>query len=47
MLAGYDDGPAQLPERCIEKIAGYDEIVLLRDTRFESHCEHHMAPIIG
>jgi len=30
-----------------EEIAGYDEIVLLRDIRFESHCEHHMAPIIG
>ena len=34
-------------ERCFEEIAGYDEIVLLRDIRFESHCEHHVAPIIG
>ena len=33
-------------ERCFEEIAGYDEIVLLRDIRFESHCEHHVAPII-
>jgi GTP cyclohydrolase I len=46
-FAGYDDDPAQLLERCFEEIAGYDEIVLLRDIRFESHCEHHMAPIIG
>jgi GTP cyclohydrolase IA len=46
-FAGYADDPAQLLERCFEEIAGYDEIVLLRDIRFESHCEHHMAPIIG
>ena len=39
--------PTQLLERCFEEIAGYDEIVLLRDIRFESHCEHHVAPIIG
>lgn len=44
---GYDDDPAQLLERCFEEIGGYDEMVLLRDIRFESHCEHHMAPIIG
>jgi GTP cyclohydrolase IA len=44
---GYRDDPAQLLERCFEEIAGYDEMVLLRDIRFESHCEHHMAPIIG
>src|SRR5919108_4807874 len=42
-FAGYHDDPAQLLERCFEEIAGYDEIVLLRDIRFESHCEHHMA----
>src|SRR5579863_9448662 len=46
-FAGYDDDPAHLLDRCFEEIAGYDEIVLLRDIRFESHCEHHMAPIIG
>jgi GTP cyclohydrolase I len=46
-FAGYDEDPAQLLERCFEEIAGYDEIVLLRDIRFESHCEHHMAPVIG
>jgi GTP cyclohydrolase I len=34
-------------KRTFEEVGGYDEIVLLRDIRFESHCEHHMAPIIG
>ena len=46
-FAGYAEQPAQLLERCFEEIAGYDEIVLLRDIHFESHCEHHMASIIG
>jgi GTP cyclohydrolase I len=46
-FAGYKEQPGQLLERCFEEVAGYDEIVLLRDIRFESHCEHHMAPIIG
>jgi GTP cyclohydrolase IA len=46
-FAGYQDDPAQILERCFEEVAGYDEIVLLRDIRFESHCEHHMAAIIG
>jgi GTP cyclohydrolase I len=46
-FAGYADDPAQLLERCFEEVAGYDEIVLLRDIRFESHCEHHMASIVG
>jgi GTP cyclohydrolase I len=46
-FAGYDEEPGKLLERCFEEIAGYDEIVLLRDIRFESHCEHHMAPVIG
>ena len=46
-FAGYNEEPTQLLERCFEEIAGYDEIVLLRDIRFESHCEHHMASIIG
>jgi GTP cyclohydrolase I len=46
-FAGYDEEPALLLERCFEETAGYDEIVLLRDIRFQSHCEHHMAPIIG
>ena len=39
--------PLELLERTFEEVEGYDEMVLLRDIRFESHCEHHMAPIIG
>ncbi|MBL6957457.1 MAG: GTP cyclohydrolase I FolE [Rhodospirillales bacterium] len=46
-FSGYDADPAEILERTFEEIDGYDEIVLLRDIRFESHCEHHMAPIIG
>ncbi|NQW00778.1 MAG: GTP cyclohydrolase I FolE [Rhodospirillales bacterium] len=44
---GYAADPEALLERTFEEVEGYDEIVLLRDIRFESHCEHHMAPIIG
>ena len=44
---GYFASPKSLLERTFEEVEGYDEIVLLRDIRFESHCEHHMAPIIG
>jgi GTP cyclohydrolase I len=46
-FGGYDEDPVQLLHRTFEEISGYDEIVLLKDIRFESHCEHHMAPIIG
>jgi len=46
-FAGYDIDPKQLLERTFEEVEGYDEIVLLRDIRFESHCEHHIMPIIG
>jgi GTP cyclohydrolase I len=46
-FAGYDEDPRDLLARTFEEIAGYDEIVVLRDIRFESHCEHHIAPIIG
>ena len=45
--AGYDEDPRDYLARTFEEVAGYDEIVLLRDVRFVSHCEHHMAPIIG
>ena len=45
--AGYDDDPAQHLARVFEEVGGYDEIVLLKDIPFQSHCEHHMAPIIG
>ena len=46
-FAGYGEDPAELLQQTFEEAGGYDEIVLLRDIRFESHCEHHMAPIIG
>lgn len=46
-FSGYEASPRELLERTFEEVEGYDEIVLLRDIRFESHCEHHMAPIIG
>ena len=45
--AGYGDDPAHHLERVFEEVGGYDEIVLLKDIPFQSHCEHHMAPIIG
>ena len=44
---GYEEDPVAMLERTFEEIEGYDEIVLLRDIRVESHCEHHMLPIIG
>jgi GTP cyclohydrolase I len=45
--AGYGDDPSRHLERVFEEVGGYDEIVLLKDIPFQSHCEHHMAPIIG
>jgi GTP cyclohydrolase IA len=46
-FSGYDEDPAALLRRTFEETDGYDEMVLLRDITFESHCEHHMVPIIG
>ncbi|MDP7173496.1 MAG: GTP cyclohydrolase I FolE [Alphaproteobacteria bacterium] len=46
-FAGYDTDPTELLERTFEEVEGYDEMVVLRDIDFCSHCEHHMAPIIG
>ena len=46
-FAGYKDNPRDYLTRTFEETGGYDEVVVLRDIRFESHCEHHMAPIIG
>lgn len=46
-FAGYEADPVEILRRTFEEIDGYDEMVLLRDIRFESHCEHHLAPIIG
>ncbi len=45
--AGYEQDPADYLSRTFEDVGGYDEIVLLRNIRFESHCEHHMAPVLG
>ncbi len=47
LFAGYHVDPVALLERTFEEVQGYDEIVLLRDIRLESYCEHHMVPIIG
>ncbi len=44
---GYEEDPAVHLERTFEEVGGYDELVLLKDIPFQSHCEHHMAPIIG
>ncbi|WP_028880719.1 GTP cyclohydrolase I FolE [Terasakiella pusilla] len=44
---GYGQDPDEILTRTFEETDGYDEMVLLRDIRFESHCEHHMVPILG
>jgi GTP cyclohydrolase IA len=44
---GYEEDPASHLSRTFDEVGGYDEIVLLKDIPFQSHCEHHMAPIIG
>jgi GTP cyclohydrolase I len=46
-FAGYREDPKALLQRTFEEVGGYDEIIVLRDIRFESHCEHHMAQIVG
>ena len=46
-FSGYGDDPADYLKRTFEEVEGYDELIVLRDIEFESHCEHHMAPIIG
>ena len=46
-FAGYEQEPRELLSRTFEETEGYDEIILLRDIRVESYCEHHMVPIIG
>lgn len=45
--AGYKEDPAEVLAKTFEEVADYDEIVLLKNMAFESHCEHHMVPIIG
>jgi GTP cyclohydrolase I len=44
---GYEEDPASHLARVFHEVGGYDEVVLLKDIPFQSHCEHHMAPIIG
>ena len=46
-FSGYDEDPVEILQRTFEETAGYDEMVVMRDIRLESFCEHHIAPIIG
>ena len=46
-FSGYRDDPISYMKRTFEEVEGYDEMIILRNITFESHCEHHMAPIIG
>ena len=46
-FSGYGHDPDDYLARTFEEVEGYDELIVLRDIQFESHCEHHMAPIIG
>jgi GTP cyclohydrolase I (EC 3.5.4.16) len=46
-FGGYGTDPVEILQRTFEETDGYDEMVVLRDIRFESHCEHHLVPIIG
>ena len=46
-FVGYRQDPVEILQKTFEEIEGYDEMIALRGIRFESHCEHHMAPIVG
>lgn len=46
-FSGYNEDPEDYMKRTFEEVQGYDEMIVLRDISFESHCEHHLAPIIG
>ena len=46
-FVGYEEEPAEILSRTFEEVEGYDEMILLKNIRLESHCEHHMVPIIG
>ena len=46
-FSGYAQDPTEILQKTFEEIEGYDEMIVLRGIRFESHCEHHMAPIVG
>jgi GTP cyclohydrolase I len=47
LFTGYAENPVDILQKTFEEIEGYEEMIVLRAIRFESHCEHHMAPIIG
>lgn len=47
LFGGYEEDPSEVLGRTFEEVAGYDDIVLVKDIHFHSHCEHHMVPIIG
>ena len=46
-FSGYNDDPKEVLKKTFDELEGYDEIIMLRDIRIESHCEHHIAPFIG
>ena len=46
-FAGYDDDPEEILRKTFEEVEGYDEMVLFKNIRLESHCEHHIVPILG
>lgn len=46
-FVGYTQNPVEILQKTFEEIEGYDEMIVLRGIRFESHCEHHLAPIVG
>jgi GTP cyclohydrolase I len=46
-FVGYNEDPVEILQKTFEEIEGYDEMIVLRGIRFESHCEHHLAPIVG
>ena len=46
-FAGYDMDPDEILNKTFEEVAGYDEMIIIKDIRLESHCEHHMVPILG
>ena len=46
-FAGYEEDPEEILSKTFEEVEGYDEMVIVRNIRLESHCEHHMVPILG
>ena len=46
-FSGYEEDPKEILKRTFSETGGYDEVIMLKDIRIESHCEHHIAPFIG